>query len=175
MSRRPSKNSIAVSVSSTLRSVRRLRPFGFDVERRLSKTASVSDLRDYWSTIRPQLCVGAYARELIDFVLHPPFPTELLPFVAPYAVLVRLAARTGSPWAGFAAGMLYALEPFCIRQNGRVMLETAMILWVLLGYLLSGQPTEAALDKGLAALDRVLAASTGRDVLQLSALNEALP
>ncbi len=53
--------------------------------------ASVGDLRDYWSTMRPQLCVGAYARELIDFVLHPTFPTELLPFVAPYAVLVRLA------------------------------------------------------------------------------------
>jgi len=53
--------------------------------------ASVADLRDYWATMRPQLCVGAYGRELIDFVLHPTFPTELLPFVVPYSMLVRLA------------------------------------------------------------------------------------
>ena len=53
--------------------------------------ASVVDLRDYWATMRPQLCVGAYGRELIDFVLHPTFPTELLPFVVPYSMLVRLA------------------------------------------------------------------------------------
>jgi len=53
--------------------------------------ASLADLRDYWSTMRPQLCVGAYGRELIDFVLHPTFPTELLPFVVPYSMLVRLA------------------------------------------------------------------------------------
>ena len=53
--------------------------------------ASVADLRDYWATMRPQLCVGAYGRELIDFVMRPSFPPELLPFKAPYGVLVRLA------------------------------------------------------------------------------------
>jgi hypothetical protein len=31
--------------------------------------------------------------------------------------------------------LLFALDPFCIRQNDRVLLETAMMLWVLLGYL----------------------------------------
>jgi len=53
--------------------------------------ASVADLRDYWASMRPQLCVGVYGRELIDFVMHPTFPTELLPFVVPYSMLVRLA------------------------------------------------------------------------------------
>ena len=66
-------------------------------------------------------------------------------------VLVRLAARAGSPWAGLAAGVLYAVEPFCIRQNGRVMLETAMILWVLLGYLIFTSLTGRPLSRGTAA------------------------
>ena len=49
--------------------------------------------------------------------------------------LVLLAVRAGSLWAGAAAGLLFALDPFCIRQNDRVMLETSMMLWVVLGYL----------------------------------------
>ena len=46
---------------------------------------------------------------------------------------------------------------------------------LLLGYMLKGKPGEAALEASLAALDRVLAATSGRDVLQLSALYEAPP
>ena len=45
---------------------------------------------------------------------------------------------------------------------------------LLLGHLLNGRADEAALDASLADLDRVLAASAGRDVLQLSALNSEL-
>ena len=41
---------------------------------------------------------------------------------------------------------------------------------LLLGHLLNGRAGEAALDASLADLDRVLAASAGREVLQLSAL-----
>jgi Dolichyl-phosphate-mannose-protein mannosyltransferase len=51
------------------------------------------------------------------------------------AVLVLLAARAGSLRAGLVSGLLFTLDPFCIRQNDRVLLETAMLLWVLLGYL----------------------------------------
>ena len=51
------------------------------------------------------------------------------------AVLVLLAARAGSLRAGLVSGLLFALDPFCIRQNDRVLLETALLLWVLLGYL----------------------------------------
>lgn len=50
-------------------------------------------------------------------------------------VLVLLAVRAGSLRAGVVAGLLFALDPFCIRQNDRVLLETAMMLWVLVGYL----------------------------------------
>jgi 4-amino-4-deoxy-L-arabinose transferase-like glycosyltransferase len=48
---------------------------------------------------------------------------------------VLLATRAGSLRTGAVAGLLLALDPFCIRQNDRVMLETALMLWVLLGYL----------------------------------------
>ena len=51
------------------------------------------------------------------------------------AVLVLLAARAATLRAGLVSGLLFALDPFCIRQNDRVLLETAMLLWVLLGYL----------------------------------------
>jgi Dolichyl-phosphate-mannose-protein mannosyltransferase len=50
-------------------------------------------------------------------------------------VLVQLTARVSSLRAGLLAGALFALDPFCIRQNDRVLLETPMMLWVLLGYL----------------------------------------
>ena len=50
-------------------------------------------------------------------------------------VVVLLAARLGSLRSAAAAGLIFALDPFCIRQNDRVLLETAMMLWVLLGYL----------------------------------------
>ena len=50
-------------------------------------------------------------------------------------VLVLLATRASSLRAGAVAGLLFALDPFCIRQNDRVLLETAMMLWVVLGYL----------------------------------------
>ncbi len=59
------------------------------------------------------------------------------------AVLVLLAARAGSLRAGVACGVLFALDPFCIRQNDRVLLETAMLLWVLLGYLVLAPLTQA--------------------------------
>src|ERR1700691_3380309 len=52
------------------------------------------------------------------------------------ALMVLLAARAArSLRTGLVAGMLFALDPFCIRQNDRVLLETSMMLWVLLGYL----------------------------------------
>jgi hypothetical protein len=51
------------------------------------------------------------------------------------AVLVVLATRVSSLRAGAVAGLLFALDPFCIRQNDRVLLETSMMLCVLFGYL----------------------------------------
>jgi 4-amino-4-deoxy-L-arabinose transferase-like glycosyltransferase len=71
--------------------------------------------------------------------------------VATGVVLVLLAARAGSLRAGLAAGLLYALEPFCIRQNERVLLETAMMLWVLLGYAMFTSLIGRPLQRGAAA------------------------
>jgi hypothetical protein len=51
------------------------------------------------------------------------------------AALVLLAARAGSLRAAAAIGLLFTLDPFCIRQNDRVLLETSLMLWVTLGYL----------------------------------------
>lgn len=45
-----------------------------------------------------------------------------------------------------------------------------LLAGLLLGHLLNGHATEMALDASLGLLDRVLAASTGQPVLQLSAL-----
>jgi Dolichyl-phosphate-mannose-protein mannosyltransferase len=49
--------------------------------------------------------------------------------------LVLLANRASSLRVGAVVGLLFAFDPFCIRQNDRVLLETAMMLWVMLGYL----------------------------------------
>ena len=50
-------------------------------------------------------------------------------------VLVLLATRASSVRVGAVVGLLFALDPFCIRQNDRVLLETALMFWVMLGYL----------------------------------------
>lgn len=53
------------------------------------------------------------------------------------AALALLAARAaGSLRAGAIAGLLFAADPFCIRQNDRVLLETSLMFWIFLGYLL---------------------------------------
>jgi Dolichyl-phosphate-mannose-protein mannosyltransferase len=66
-------------------------------------------------------------------------------------VLVLLATRIASLWSGAAAGMLFVLDPFCIRQNDRVLLETALMLWVMLGYLVFTTLIDRPLSRGTAA------------------------
>ncbi|MFI9001825.1 ArnT family glycosyltransferase [Streptomyces sp. NPDC053541] len=51
------------------------------------------------------------------------------------AFLVALVARIRSRPAGLVAGLLFALDQFCIRQNNRVLLETGTLVWVLAGFL----------------------------------------
>ncbi|MFD3532438.1 ArnT family glycosyltransferase [Streptomyces sp. NPDC058664] len=51
------------------------------------------------------------------------------------ALLVFLVARVRSRGAGVVAGLVFALDQFCIRQNDRVLLETGTMVWVLAGYL----------------------------------------
>ncbi len=70
--------------------------------------------------------------------------------------LVLLATRAGSLWSGAAAGLLFALDPFCLRQNDRVLLETALMMWVMLGYLvfltlISRSPSRGSVARAILA------------------------
>ncbi|MET9541733.1 phospholipid carrier-dependent glycosyltransferase [Streptomyces sp. NPDC006553] len=51
------------------------------------------------------------------------------------ALIVFLVARVRSRGAGALAGLVFALDQFCIRQNNRVLLETGTMVWILAGYL----------------------------------------
>lgn len=53
--------------------------------------ASVADVRDYFATVRPQLCVSDAARDAIEFVVSPPLTAELAPYWVPLRVLSRAA------------------------------------------------------------------------------------
>ncbi|MFI8520705.1 ArnT family glycosyltransferase [Streptomyces sp. NPDC085481] len=74
------------------------------------------------------------------------------------ALLVALVARVRSRPAGLVAGVLFALDQFCIRQNNRVLLETETMVWVLAGFLVlvplcrsgpQGRPRARAVAGGL--------------------------
>jgi hypothetical protein len=90
-------------------------------------------------------------------------PSDLMPLIyemrtlnvviaaATAVVLVLLGTRAGSLWSGTAAGLLFALDPFCIRQNDRVLLETSLVLWVVLGYLVFATLIDRPVSRGSAA------------------------
>jgi hypothetical protein len=60
---------------------------------------------------------------------------NILLAAATAVVLVLLVERaSGSLWAAGATGLLFAIDPYIIRQNDRVLLETSMMLFVVLGY-----------------------------------------
>lgn len=60
------------------------------------------------------------------------------------AVLVFLITRvTRSVPAAVAVGLVFAFDPFILRLNDRVLIETSMMLWVLLGYLVLLPLTES--------------------------------
>ena len=56
--------------------------------------ASVAEMREYFESVRPQLCVSAPARAAIDFVLHPPLTRELLAVQVPLRVVAAAAVAT---------------------------------------------------------------------------------
>jgi hypothetical protein len=47
----------------------------------------------------------------------------------------ELPARVSLGLSGGLAGVLFALDPYTSRINGKVLLETSAMMWVLLGYL----------------------------------------
>lgn len=75
---------------------------------------------------RPDVISGVYEMRLLNALLAS----------VTVVVLVLLVARlTRSTWAAVAVGLVFALDPFVLRLNQRVLIETSMMLWVLLGYL----------------------------------------
>jgi uncharacterized protein (DUF2236 family) len=55
---------------------------------------SVAEMREYFASVRPQLCISQPAREAIDFVLKPPLTRDLLPFQVPVRLVARAALAT---------------------------------------------------------------------------------
>ncbi len=72
-------------------------------------------------------------------------------------LLYCLGRRLGGWRTGFVAALLFALDPFILRQNGRLLLETATLTWVVAGFLVliglaqgrSRHPRGAAAAAGL--------------------------
>jgi pyridoxine kinase len=90
--------------------------------------------------------------------------------LGPPTVVVTSAAQTAAGITTLLVGATLRTErrrpPFDKVPNGAGDLFAGLFL----GALLDGRTAEAALDAALSDLDRVLAASRGRDVLQLSKL-----
>jgi uncharacterized protein (DUF2236 family) len=53
--------------------------------------ASVEQLRAYFASVRPRLCVSEPARDAMNFVLRPPLTRELLPVQAPLRIFANAA------------------------------------------------------------------------------------
>lgn len=73
---------------------------------------------------RPDLVSGIYEMRELNAVLAG----------GTAALLIVLVARIRSRPAAVVAALLFALDAYCLRVNGRVLLETATMFWVIAGY-----------------------------------------
>jgi pyridoxine kinase len=95
--------------------------------------------------------------------------------LGPSCVVVTSAAATSGEVATLLVDTSGQIERR-LAQHDRIPNGAGdLFAGLLLGYLLRDQSAAAALDASLAALDRVLEASSGRNVLQLAALNGGQP
>ena len=46
-----------------------------------------------------------------------------------------IGSRLANCWVGMAGGLLYSVDPYILRINGRVLLETMALMFILAGYL----------------------------------------
>ena len=90
--------------------------------------------------------------------------------LGPPTVVVTSARQTGSVVATLLVGTDKGTEREMRKRDGVPNGAGDLFAGLFLGSWLTGSTTEAALDASLADLDRVLAASVGRDVLALQAL-----
>jgi pyridoxine kinase len=106
----------------------------------------------------------------------PSHPAEVVPVArrlgAP-TVVVTSASETATVVATLLVGKDKRIEREMPKHPGIPNGAGDLFAGLFLGHSLNGHSSEAALDASLADLDRVLAASAGRDVLQLAALSDA--
>jgi pyridoxine kinase len=91
--------------------------------------------------------------------------------LGPRSVVVTSAAETRDSVSTLAVTAGETLQRTLPRRTGIPNGAGDLLAGLLLGHLLNGRTLAPALDASLSHLDRVLAASAGRDVLQLAALN----
>jgi pyridoxine kinase len=90
--------------------------------------------------------------------------------LGPASVVVTSAADSATSVATLLVTKEACVESSAPKRPGIPNGAGDLLAGLLLGHLLNGRSQEAALAACLADLDRVLAASAGREVLQLSAL-----
>ena len=96
--------------------------------------------------------------------------TEAARKLGPATVVVTSATQAAHSVATLLVGATERIERLHTARNGIPNGAGDLFAGLLLGGLLGGKSNEAALDASLTALDRVLAASQGREVLDLSKL-----
>jgi pyridoxine kinase len=94
--------------------------------------------------------------------------------LGPPMVVVTSVRQTGRMVATVLVGKDQCIEREMGRRADVPNGAGDLFAGLLLGHLLKGCTSEAALDASLADLDRVLAASAGREVLELAALEQGL-
>jgi len=93
--------------------------------------------------------------------------------LGPPTVVVTSARQTASVVATLLVGADRRTEREMRKRDGVPNGAGDLFAGLFLGRWLTGSTTEAALDASLADLDRVLAASAGRDVLAMAALHQS--
>jgi pyridoxine kinase len=96
--------------------------------------------------------------------------TEAARKLGPATVVVTSATQTAHSVATLLVGAHERIERLHTARNDIPNGAGDLFVGLFLGAVLNGKSNEAALDASLFALDRVLAASEGRDVLDLSKL-----
>jgi pyridoxine kinase len=100
---------------------------------------------------------------------------ELTRGLGPPIVAVTSAAQARDEVITLLVDQSQAIERRLARREGIPNGAGDLFAGLLLGHLLDGKAPDAALEGSLEALDRVLAASSGHEVLQLSALDRQRP
>jgi pyridoxine kinase len=113
-----------------------------------------------------QWLAGATARDLGDV-------ERLARQLGPPIVAVTSASEAATSVGTLLVGQGVRIERMSPKRAALPNGAGDLFAGLLLGHLLNRRPVEAALDASLSDLDRVLAASAGRDVLQLAALGGA--